>query len=333
VDTTVLRVLAILLIANSHLEDLYPFRPLAADGLIGNSLFFLLSGLGLALSPRTSGGPFIDWYRRRLSRIYPSLWLTVLVGMVLIQGAGRDWTALDFERILVWPTPYGFLAQIVLFYPAFYLLKAARNPNVERVAILGLTAPYLAVALFHYDLHVLSWIYYLQVMLLGGLLAGRVRERRGDGKRHLVVLSATMLIYIAVKLGMVTGRIPSHLAILHLLTIPILLSLLALCASEPVQALARHPRLGPVLGLVAGMTLEIYLVHGFIHTWPGVMMLPFPINLAAFWAATLPLARVLSIASDRVRRQEPISHAAASRSRPASADHRRPLTPSPSPGR
>ena len=49
-DTTALRVLAIVLIANSHLEDLYPFRPLAADGLIGNSLFFMLSGLGITLA-------------------------------------------------------------------------------------------------------------------------------------------------------------------------------------------------------------------------------------------------------------------------------------------
>jgi peptidoglycan/LPS O-acetylase OafA/YrhL len=302
VDTTILRVLAILLIANSHLEELYPFRPLAADGLIGNSLFFLLSGLGLALSPRTGEGRFLDWYRRRLSRIYPGLWLTVLVGMILIQGAWRDWTPLEFARNLIWPTAYGFIAQIILFYPAFYLLKAARSPAVERGVMLGLTASYLAVAVFHYDLHVLSWIFYFQVMLLGGLLAGRVHEMGRHGKRDLLVLSASMLIYVVVKLAMVTGRIPSHTSILHLLTLPILLSLLGLSAAAPVQALARHPRLAPVLGLVAGMTLEIYLVHGFVHKWPRVLMLPFPINLVAFWAATLPLAWVVSIASDRVRR-------------------------------
>ncbi len=301
-DTTILRVLAILLIANSHLEELYPFRPLAADGLIGNSLFFLLSGLGLALSPRTRDGRFLDWYRRRLSRIYPGLWLTVLVGIILIQGAWRDWSPLDFARNLIWPTGYGFIAQIILFYPAFYLLKAARNPGVERGVMLGLTAAYLAVAVFHYDLHVLSWIFYFQVMLLGGLLAGRVHDMDRDGKRHLLVLSASMVIYIGVKLAMVTGRIPSHTAILHLLTLPILWSLLGLCASAPVQALAREPRLAPVLGLVAGMTLEIYLVHGFVHKWPRVLMLPFPINIAAFWGLTLLLAWVLSFASDRVRR-------------------------------
>ena len=89
-DTTALRVLAIVLIANSHLEDLYPFRQLAADGLIGNSLFFMLSGLGIALSPRTGNSGFFEWYRRRLSRIYPGLWLTLcLSGLSCSRGPPR----------------------------------------------------------------------------------------------------------------------------------------------------------------------------------------------------------------------------------------------------
>jgi len=302
VDTTALRVLAIVLIANSHLEDLYPFRPLAADGLIGNSLFFMLSGLGIALSPRLSKGRFVDWYRRRLSRIYPSLWLTVLVGMVLIQGAWRDWTPLDLLHTFVWPTPYLFLTQIVVFYPAFYLVKALRSTKVERGVMLGLTATYLAVAAFYYDLHVLSWLFYFQMMLFGGLLAGRVEKMGGGQRRHLPVLTLTMLIYVGVKLGMVTGRIPTHIAVLHLLTLPIVFSLLGLCATAALQNLSRHPRLGPLLGVVAGLTLEIYLVHGFVYENPHVATLPFPVNLAAFWLVTLPLAWVLSTASDRVRR-------------------------------
>jgi peptidoglycan/LPS O-acetylase OafA/YrhL len=301
-DTTVIRVLAIVLIANSHLEDFYPFRPLAADGLIGNSLFFMLSGLGLSLSPRIGEGRFIAWNRRRLSRIYPSLWLTVLVGMVAIQGAWRHWAAWDLVRNLAWPTPYAFIAQIVAFYPAFYLLKAARNPKVEIGVMLGLAAPYAAVSLVRYDLHVLSWIFYFQVMLFGGLLARRVEGMGRDGRRAVAILAATMLVYLAVKLAMVTGRIPTHVAPLHALIYPILWGLLALCAAAPVQALARHPRLSRGLGLLAGLTLEIYLVHDFVRKDPRVLMLPFPVNIAAFWAATLPLAWVLSAASVRARR-------------------------------
>jgi peptidoglycan/LPS O-acetylase OafA/YrhL len=302
VDTTALRVLAIVLIANSHLEDLYPFRQLAADGLLGNALFFMLSGLGIALSPRTGNTGFLEWYRRRLSRIYPSLWLTVIVGIVLIQGAWRDWTSLDFLTNFVWPTPYGFLAQIVLFYPAFYVVKALGSAGVERGLLLGLTAMYAAVAAIHYDLHVLSWIFYFQMMLFGGMLAGQVKEMGRDGRWHLTILTATMVIYVGVKLGMTTGRIPMHVGVLHLLAFPIVYSLLGVCGTVTIQNLSRVRRLGPVLALVGGLTLEIYLVHGFVYHHPRVANLPFPVNLAAFWVATLPLAWIVKAASDRARR-------------------------------
>ena len=297
-DTTALRVLAIVLIANSHLEDFYPIRQLAADGLIGNSLFFMLSGLGIALSPRTGNERFVHWYRRRLNRIYPGLWLTVLVGFVLIQGAWRNWTPLEFLSSLVWPTPYAFLAQIVLFYPVFYAVKAFRSVKIERRATLAVTAMYLAVAVFHYDLHVLSWIFNFQMMLLGGVLAGRIKELARGRRGHLSVLTWTMLIYVGVKLAMTTGRIPSHIAFLHLLTVPIVWSVLGLCASVTVQDLSRLPRLGPMLAVVGGLTLEIYLVHGFVYKDPRVATLPFPINVAAFWAVTVPLAWVLSKAAN-----------------------------------
>src|SRR5262249_57814819 len=44
--------------------------------------------------------------------------------------------------------------------------------------------------------------------------------------------------------------------------------------------------LAPALTALAGMTLEIYLVHDLAWTNPRVRMLPFPLNLVAFWAST-----------------------------------------------
>jgi peptidoglycan/LPS O-acetylase OafA/YrhL len=302
VDTTALRVLAIILIANSHLEDLYPFRPLAADGLIGNALFFMLSGFGLAISLGKSESRFPDWYHRRLRRLYPGLWLTVLVGYCLLQGGWRDWTARDFAWNLVWPTRFTFVGQIVLYYPAFFLIKAARSERVEYGVMLGLAATYLAVAVTHYNLHTLSWLFYFQVMLFGGVWAGRVERMGRDGRRGLAVLGLTMLVYVGVKLAMVTGRIPMNVVALHTLTLAIVYTLLELTATVPVQSLTRRPRLGPTLGLVAGLTLEIYLVHGLVYESRPVAALPFPVNIAAFWAATLPLAWVLSKASARLLR-------------------------------
>jgi peptidoglycan/LPS O-acetylase OafA/YrhL len=301
VDTTVLRVLAIVLIANSHLEDFYPFRQLAADGLLGNSLFFMLSGLGIALSARTGTERFVDWYRRRLFRIYPALWLTMLAGPVLLQGAWRRWTLVDFLSAFIWPTHYAFLMLIVLFYPAFYLLRALKSARVEWSVIVALSAAYIGVAVVRYDLHVLSWIYYFQMMLVGGLLAGQVTAMASHSRRHLAVLIVAMVIYVGVKLAMTTGRIPTHIGVLHLLTYPIVISLLGLCTSALVQRLTRLPRLGRVLAFVAGLTLEIYLVHDFVYKDRRVSGLSLPVNLAAFWALTLLLAWAVSAASTRGR--------------------------------
>lgn len=301
-DTTLLRALAVLLIANSHLEPLYPFRPLAADGLIGNSLFFLLSGLGLTLSPRAGQGRFLDWYRRRLSRIVPGLWLTVLIGTVAIGGAWRQWGPLDYARNLIWPTPYGFLTQILLLYPAFYLVKSARSPAVEVGLMGGLSIPYVYINLYDYNLHTLSSIFYFQLMLLGSLLAGRVRGYAGNSRAALWVLALTLPVYVGVRYAMLTGRLPLNTAPLHLLMLPILLGLLRLCATPAARAFARHPWTEPAVSFLAAITLEIYLVHGYVYEHPWVQALPFPVNLAVFWAVTLPLAWLVALASDQVRR-------------------------------
>ena len=48
-DTSFIRVVAILLIVNSHLDAYYPISYLGTGTAIGNSLFFVLSSFGLSL--------------------------------------------------------------------------------------------------------------------------------------------------------------------------------------------------------------------------------------------------------------------------------------------
>jgi ATP/ADP translocase len=93
-----------------------------------------------------------------------------------------------------------------------------------------------------------------------------------------------------------------HVGVLHLLAFPIVYSLLGFCGTATIQNLSRLRRLGPVLALISGLTLEIYLVHGFVYHYRGVANLPFPVNLAAFWVATLPLAWIVKASADWTRR-------------------------------
>jgi hypothetical protein len=98
-------------------------------------------------------------------------------------------------------------------------------------------------------------------------------------------------VYLGVKLGMSLGWLPGHLGVLHVLTVPILVGLVRLGSAPGVVAWWKGRRwLAWGVGFLAGLTLEIYLVHDYVHGWPALVTLGFPWNVAAFWAVTLPLA-------------------------------------------
>lgn len=80
----ILKFLAVFLIINSHMDALYvKYGMLATGGAIGDVLFLFASGYTLLLSKRNLS--FANWYKRRINRIYPSVFVCVLVGAVLTQ--------------------------------------------------------------------------------------------------------------------------------------------------------------------------------------------------------------------------------------------------------
>lgn len=60
-----IRVLATVLITNSHFSDIWPIKALAAGGLLGNILFFAVSGFCLYLVKDN----FFKWILKRVIRI------------------------------------------------------------------------------------------------------------------------------------------------------------------------------------------------------------------------------------------------------------------------
>ena len=72
---------AALLITYSHLGLLFPkFGGLVTGGAIGDGLFFFCSGFTLFLG---RDGGFLNWYKRRMSRIYPSIIMWALLSAVV----------------------------------------------------------------------------------------------------------------------------------------------------------------------------------------------------------------------------------------------------------
>lgn len=169
------KALAALLITNSHFDSLYPMPYLAGGGALGNSLFFFLSGFGICASALARRIGFFEYSYRRLSRIYPSVWVVVLVGMFFgIWAAPND--ILGVLNIFIWPTPYWFISAIVIFYGMVYWILSVSVMTVVRViCVVVVVYAWFYTGLDHQKFSIeegyFKWIFYFIVMLFGVLQA------------------------------------------------------------------------------------------------------------------------------------------------------------------
>lgn len=304
-----LRVIAIGLIVNSHMDGYYPEPALATGGAIGNALFFALSGFGLAASGRGTRLGFAAWYRRRVCRIYPALALAAALFIVL---PGRTWAVWGFREWaeqLIWPTSFWFVGALMLFYALLYPVLRSARPGTCLVALF---IPYLAWYLTALDLSRYTiegaghfkWVHYFQVMLFGAYLAGR-RDRLADGAgwRDGVFLAAVIAGYYGLLLLVASGRAAMWQGVTQLLIYPMILLALRVAGSPAVASrFLALPVVRTAVPFVAGITLELYLVQGPVREYPWVLARPFPLNILVCWAATLLAAFLLHRAAVLVSR-------------------------------
>ncbi len=109
VSIDILKFLAVLLITNSHFDIMYAhFDRLATGGAFGDALFFFCSGFTLFLGRM---GRFDNWYKRRIGRIYPSVFGWTIVASfcfcstnsmrtTILRGGGGYITPIMFKYLL-----------------------------------------------------------------------------------------------------------------------------------------------------------------------------------------------------------------------------------------
>lgn len=296
------RVAAIALIVNSHMDGFYPAPALATGGAIGNALFFALSGYGLATSARGARPGLVAWYRHRACRLYPAL-LPALVLFVALPGrAWERWGLREWVAQVVWPTEYWFVGALLLFYLLFYPLRRIDRAGVYLGVLAALFVPYLvwymtSVDLSRYTIEgegYFKWIHYFQVMLFGAFLA-----RRGAlgatvaGWRELSLLVAVLAGYHGLLLLVVHRGAGALQGLTHLLVYPMIHLALRLAVAPATRRFLALPGVGAAVALVAGLTLELYLVQGAVRSLRWVQAPVFPVDVLACWAATLAAAYLL----------------------------------------
>lgn len=319
--TILMQAAAAILIANSHLEPLYPRPWMAADGFIGNSIFFLLSGYGITLSLRSKQQSFVQYYLRRILRIYPALWLVELIFHLGFGGVWRTATVTDLVRILVYPTNYGYVRQVMIFYILFFCLRPWLRGRILLSLFGGLWLPLLTLCGFDLwrhpetQLHLgdkndWMWeIFFFQVMLFGGYLAASANRVPGTVWSGVLRLVTLLVLYVGLKFLMVLGMpVPgvgcsfAEFYILLFALVPLIVwQFFVLATSEVwVHWLRRHCTLQLIGALVGGMTLEIYIVHGFVYRNQHIQKILFPLNVGIFFVVTLVLAACIHWSARRL---------------------------------
>lgn len=142
-----IRALAAIVITNSHYTGVYPTDLIANGGLLGDVLFFAVSGFCLANTDASFG----RWYLRRFVRVYIPSWVMTVIYIILGAYVVAGWQ--DIVKFFVWPTHWHFVASIILLYiPLFFVSKyiEMNTKNYRRMAI-GLLVVQIILYITIYD--------------------------------------------------------------------------------------------------------------------------------------------------------------------------------------
>ena len=301
--TAFLRCLAILIVINSHSDAFYPNSQLATGGAIGNALFFMLSSLGLYLSERSRPRAFVDWYSRRVVRIYPAVWVVFLAIQLPIWGFyGR----LEFDESLqlignLFYPVWWFLQALLVYYLLVYpVIHGYRDRKLVVAAALGVCVYMLAYAtqvdtsrFSVEDLPFRAYFYFLP-FLLGIFIARRLPSIRVVSWRDTTLLILFVGAFYLHKYFMDDGRLLDIQFLQQWVLLPISYYAFKVCQTGIVTRWIMGIRpIALVATAISAMTLELYMVHLAYREVFLDLSVSFPVDWVLFLAASFASAYVV----------------------------------------
>jgi peptidoglycan/LPS O-acetylase OafA/YrhL len=315
IDASLILAAAAWLIFNSHTEAFHPYPWMAADGMLGNALFYFISGFGIqsSLSGRAQG--FSEFSARRLVRIYVPL---LIVGLIFWVTLHRDIKMDVFQAFTtyVYPTNYTYIKVILPCYVGLWVLS--RLSARWWYASIGVALTLMVVVYLDEmqrqlvsrnlslgSLPELLWNSYFWILVVSGAVVARWEVKPKFTAARVLVLLVLLVGYLGAKfLLLVEGWGTALFPILFVLVFALcVLGLATLGTPSLVRRTMGIPWLGPFLGMSAALTLEIYLVHEPLAHIAAISAIAYPLNLAALLALTLPIAVVVGVASAFIQRR------------------------------
>ncbi|MBR2336577.1 MAG: acyltransferase [Clostridia bacterium] len=302
----ILRALATCLITNSHYVGVYPSDIIANGGLLGDVIFFAVSGYCLAKNNKS----FPRWYGKRLWRIYPAVILITVFYFYIIKHdlfVLRKQHIHGFEEFAWWyihPTFYHFVASIILLYVPYYFVSRYEFLR-KRIPLLATAVAVIFLGYYlifydktHYHIDAINeWqirFLFFESMLLGGYF--RYNDDKFRNKFHwsLPLITAALFVgYFASKMLFSRYAWLAPAQIVNQFIIFALLFFVFWLFASLDEKLEKLPKpIKACLGYLASITLEIYLVQQVIVN-SLVPHFKFPINWVVITASILAAATVL----------------------------------------
>lgn len=297
----ILKFVAVVLVAHSHMDMLYPrYSYVCTGGAIGDAIFFFISGYALFSSCR---GRFDSWYKRRIQRIYP----TILAWAVLSCAVfGNNRNAVD---ILLFGGGY-FVSCIMIFYVLIYWIDRYLKDYISLICVICLS---LIVCLFAlnssaltdnmYSSRSIAWpIWNFMCMLVGTKVV--LHDYRNEPlKQHawyieMMLLVAYLIAYYLILYGAKSLQLQWIQIVGMIPLIGIVYHLYMLMQSDVVQKIYHVRGIKSIAYGLGQLCLEVYVVQYNVFTskWNEY----FPYNVLYAWLAIFGLAYVLKVCGNFV---------------------------------
>lgn len=310
-DTNFLRSIAIILIVNTHLKKFYPITYLATGGIIGNSIFFMLSSFGLCLSEKKRPATLLEYYEKRVVRIYPSVWFSLLLlqlPLLIYTGKAADCGLLPFLGNFFYP-PFWFIQAIMVFYfMGYFIIKRYSD---KKFALAG-SLLFLAYVFLYFKFTDLSRysmghlsasviFFYLGIFIFGIFLGNRSDKIRYEGAGDVIGIIILLAIIYGNKYLMLKNMDFRAQFIEQLACFPLVYLLLKVSRSPLILKLAALPVLSKIILWTSACTLEIYMVHITLRDQFGMSNYSFPLNVLIFLSLTFVFVCLIGQPALRIR--------------------------------
>ncbi|MDD3597082.1 acyltransferase family protein [Sulfuricurvum sp.] len=330
-DTLFLRFLAIILVINSHIDVFYPNPLFGSGGAIGDALFFMLSSYGLLLSEQSKPQNFSTYLSKRILRIYPVVWTTILFIILplivfyylqsdsryrlIIDNFGFNSSLQTFSLLFFPPSSFWFLEALMFFYVVgFFFLKNYSNRKLMRgMIVLALLYTIFYLQFNDYSTLVVEQtisfkVIFYGMVFLSGIYFGSIHERiRYSGIRDYIFLLLCISAIYAHKFMMMHAIAANLQFIQQLFLFPTIYFFLKVSKSPLILEGIMKPRfLNSTITLIGAMTLELYLIHGPFRAIAYEYFPAFPWNVIGFFLLVLVLSyglyRLNGIFIDKIKR-------------------------------